>query len=465
MGLWEQIQIGIAKFMLKRLSIPKAMQLIASKERAWRLQDWRYQAEKEIGLVEKVAWVYACVRVIAENCAKVDLSIKKIVKENLYEDIFNHPLEQVLDVPNPFMDRFGLLEATFGSLKASGRAFWYLPVNALGEVAQIWPLLSSNVSIVPDRKNFVKAYVYNLGGEKIPFRPREILMFKCWAPTSIYEGMGALRASQHAVDQDVQAQRYGTAFFKNAAIPAGFLVTDQFLTPKQLDQIEDRFQKEYGGVDKAHAMAVLHGGLKYQQLMIDPERALLIANRTFSAKEILTAFGVPPTEVGMVVDVGRGTAEALHVVFLENVVEPLLTRVASTITRGVLRNKYYQNTIPSGRLIAKFGDVIPVHTETRSRAAERNARAAMTLVRALGAEEGLEEAKRQGLISQHATMGTPLIFGGQEGLMPGKREESNVTKEDAVARGGAALKGLEFENADELSRVVAELRALVDALE
>lgn len=463
MRLWDRIRWNVALYVMKRVGVPQAIRKIGAAEKPWGFQEWQYRSEEDLSFIEKVSWVFACTRVIAENCSKVGLNVKRVAKENLYENIFNHPFEMVLDSPNPFMDRFGLLEATFAPLKVAGRAFWYVNKNALGEVAQIWPLLPSKVFIVPDKRKLIKAFVYDTAGGKIPFSPSEIVMFKSWCPTSMYEGMGALRAAQHAVEQDVKAQDFGTAFFDNAAIPSGFLVTDQFLSQKQLDDIEARYQDKYGGTEKSHAMAILHGGLKYQQLMLDPERAMLIANRNFSAKEILTTFGVPPTEIGMVADVGRGTAEALHVVFLENVIEPLLTRVAGTITRGILQNKYYDNTYPNQRLVATFDDVIPVHTETRSRAAERNARATLTLVRSLGPDHGLAEAKRQGLVSQHAEMGVPLIFGGQEGLMLGRKEEGNIEKGDDVARGGAALKGIEEQLVwEDLTNLVSDLKEAVD---
>lgn len=474
MQLWDKARWEVAKWFLKRVGIPRAMRMVGMSEKPWSLNSWRTQSELDLDLIEKVAWVYACTRVISENCAKVPLRVKRVVAENLEEDIFDHPFERVLDSPNPFDDRFSLLEATFAPLKATGRAFWYIPTNALGEVAQIWPLLPSRMYIVPDKRNFVKSYVYQMGATKIPFRPDEILMFKSWSPLSQFEGMGALKPSADAVEQDQLAQTYGLKFFQNAAIPAGFLVTDQFLTPKQLKSIEETYQSKYGGEDKAGAMAVLHGGLKYQQLMLDPEKAMMIASRLFSAKEIMTAFGVPPTEIGMISDVGRGTAEALHVVFLENVIEPLLKRVSWRITQGILQNGYYKQAYANDRLVASFGDVIPVHTETRSRAAERNARATLTLIRALGADEGLEEAKRQGLVSQHATMGIPLVFGGQELLTGGgkkdettAKEDGNINKQDKVAIGGEALKGIsEVELAvDRLDGVAEELRSVINDLD
>ena len=79
-----------------------------------------------LGRYADQAWVYACVRIIQTKAAAVPLKVYKVGKDGKKVEQPNHPLKILLDSVNPFMDGYGLREATHGFKELGGNSIWLL---------------------------------------------------------------------------------------------------------------------------------------------------------------------------------------------------------------------------------------------------------------------------------------------------------------------------------------------------
>ena len=70
-------------------------------------------------------WVYIAINRIAEAVALVPLRVLRLEGEQQVE-VERHPLEVLLDAPNPYLSRFELFEQTCGMLELTGNAYWFL---------------------------------------------------------------------------------------------------------------------------------------------------------------------------------------------------------------------------------------------------------------------------------------------------------------------------------------------------
>src|SRR5688500_10840424 len=83
------------------------------------------EAGAQARVYQQSPWVYIAINRIAEAVALVPLRVMQMQGEKKIE-VERHPLETLLDAPNPFLSRFELFEQTAGILELTGNAYWFL---------------------------------------------------------------------------------------------------------------------------------------------------------------------------------------------------------------------------------------------------------------------------------------------------------------------------------------------------
>ena len=152
------------------------------------------ESESQARVYQQSPWVYIAVNRIAEAAALVPLHVQQLQGEQAI-DVERHPLEVLLDAPNPYLSRFELMEQTVGMLELTGDAYWFLVGDARGRPVQIWPLRPDRIAIVPDETHYVRGYVYEIDGQRIPLEAAEVVHFKRWHPSNDYYGL-TIKASK-----------------------------------------------------------------------------------------------------------------------------------------------------------------------------------------------------------------------------------------------------------------------------
>lgn len=183
-------------------------------------------------------WVYVAVNRIAEAAALVPLRVYHRRGEEL-TGVTRHPLEDLLDAPNPHLSRFELFEQTLGMLELTGNAYWFLTGDVHGRPAQIWPLRPDRVSIVPDPVHKIRGYVYEVDGQRIPLEAVEVVHFKRWHPANDYYGLSALEAARLAISSDrAMAEWNHNTFGQGNGVPAGIVNIKDFVSDTDFERIK-----------------------------------------------------------------------------------------------------------------------------------------------------------------------------------------------------------------------------------
>lgn len=95
----------------------------------------------------------------------------------------SHPVQRLLDFPNPFWSRSDLWRATETYLSLWSSAYWGLERDERGQVAEIWPLRSDRMRVVPDTDRYIKGFVYvGRGQQLIPYVPEDIVWIHYFNP-------------------------------------------------------------------------------------------------------------------------------------------------------------------------------------------------------------------------------------------------------------------------------------------
>ena len=244
-------------------------------------------------------WVYACVRAIASNLAGIEILPYIEKSDGSWVVNERHEFFPVLKRPNPHMSTYNLREYTAAAMKLNGNAYWYLERFGGTKVKEIWPLLPDDVKPYPSSKKLVDHYGLSVNGKEIPLAFDEVIHFKSFSPNSFIFGQGALTAARNTIATDIYAQIWNKAFFGNAARPDGVLQSDRELSDDTRKRVIESWKQMHQGVSKQGRTAILEDGLKYSQISASTKDMDFVNLRKDLRTEVLAAFGVPPSVVGL----------------------------------------------------------------------------------------------------------------------------------------------------------------------
>ena len=289
----------------------------------------------------QIATVYACVRLLAESVAQLPLHLYKVTDHDGQEKAQDHPLYKILyREPNPEMTRFSYIEAVMTHLLLWGNSYSQIIRDGKNNVLGLYPLLPENVEI--DRTEsgelyyIYHAYTNEVPGEKnkdVIFQRDEVLHIPGLSFNGLV-GFSPIAMMKNALGTTMAVEKYGSAFFKNGAQPAGVLEHPGVLKDPQ--KIRDNWTRAYGGPGNAHKVAVLEEGMQYKPISLPPEDSQFLSTREFGVEEICRIFRVPPH---LVQDLKRSTFNNIEhqgISFVQYTLMPWLARIEQAIVKDLL---------------------------------------------------------------------------------------------------------------------------------
>jgi phage portal protein BeeE len=285
-----------------------------------------------LGAYGASSWVYVAVNRIAEAAALVPLHVYRLDGEQRIA-VERHPLEALLDYPNPLMSCFELFEQTVGMLELTGNAYWFLAGDARGRPAEIWPLRPDRIAVVPDPVRAVAGYLYEIDGQRIP-----------------------LEAARLAVQSDrAMAEWNRSTFGQDNGVPAGIVSIKEFVSDTDFERIKREWRSSYGGGQRRTAF--LRGGtVDWQSIGLSHTDLDFLQGRKAHRDEILNIFGVP---VGLVSEnATEANAKVAERHFIERTLWPKLVRLDGKISQELL-------PFWGEGYVAAFEDIRPTDTQAR----------------------------------------------------------------------------------------------------
>ena len=222
-----------------------------------------------------------------------------------------------------------------------GNAYAQIVRDGKNGILGLYPLLPENVEIDRDPKSGDLIYTYHAYTDEKPgehdkdiiFRRDEILHIPGLGFNGLV-GFSPIAMMKNALGAVMAVERYGSAFFKNGAQPAGVLEHPGVLKDPQ--KIRDNWTKAYGGAHNAHRIAVLEEGMQYKPISLPPEDSQFLSTREFDVEEICRMFQVPPH---LVQDLKRSTFNNIEhqgIAFVQYSLMPWIIRIEKGIMKDLL---------------------------------------------------------------------------------------------------------------------------------
>ncbi|WP_296476820.1 phage portal protein [Roseinatronobacter sp.] len=278
---------------------------------------------------------FRAVRLISEAASALPLILQDC--ERRYE---THPVLDLISRPNPAQGRAELFEALYAQLLLSGNAYLEAVTDAGGGVRELHVLRSDRMRVVPGSDGWPVAYDYSVGAAKHRFHMREgaapICHIRSFHPQDDHYGLSPLEAARRAVDVHNAASNWSKALLDNAARPSGAIIYrgeagQGSMSPAQFERLQAEMETHHTGARNAGRPMLLEGGLDWKPMGFSPSDMEFQKTKEAAAREIATAFGVPPMLLGIPGDATYANYQEANRGFYRLTVLPMAMRVTASV--------------------------------------------------------------------------------------------------------------------------------------
>jgi len=140
-------------------------------------------------------------------------------------------------------------------------------------------------------------YVTSINGQQHKLRGEDVIHIPGLSFDGL-EGLDVFTVMADAFGLEVAQHKHAETFFKKGTQTVGFLTAPKRLGDEELDDLRSNWAKMQAGLENMHNVGVLHGGMDFKSLGIDPQKAQLMQSREFGLTEVANIFCAPPHKAG-----------------------------------------------------------------------------------------------------------------------------------------------------------------------
>lgn len=249
--------------------------------------------------------VTASLRWAMKNVVAAPITIERLVNNN-YEVVANHPAQQMLSAPNPYMTGRQMMQGITLSLVLEGNAYIYKVRNGNDRLVGLQYLPHGHVTAVPglDANGTpvpISKYEYRAGSKTLPILPGDMIHIKDGVdPLNSALGWSGLRSVVNEILTDDEASAYTYAVLKNLGV-SGFIMSpmgDDVITEDQAEKLKKLVKAETTGDNRGEPI-VLSQAVQIDTKGYSPEEMALDKMRRVPQERILAIIGINGMVLGL----------------------------------------------------------------------------------------------------------------------------------------------------------------------
>lgn len=305
---------------------------------------------KDLGNGQSNSAVTACLQVLGVSFSEANLIIKSIDKEGVETTIPNHPMELLMQRPNPYMSGDVVQQYIMNAMHVFGDAYLLKQRNAVGQVVALYPLIPDNVTPKGTPETLITHYVYEMENNEVKIAPEEIIHFRMGLnPKDHKKGYSPLLTVLREVFGDESAGQLATALLSNMGVPSVMITpkNDFGITDDEGVQIAKTYQQKVGGSKRGQPL-VLSGDMNIEKLSFSPSELDIGTLRRIPEERVSAVLGVPAILAGLGAGLAQATysnAKVLREYFTENKLIPMWRMISAELTHQLLVPDYESNAI------------------------------------------------------------------------------------------------------------------------
>lgn len=300
-----------------------------------------------------VSAVWACVRAISEDVAKLPLILYRETGGKGKERLKTHPLYRLLhDAPNPDMSSFDFRSTVTAHALLTGNGYGRIYRDGVSRPSEFEILDPTRVEVRRSTVDGSIVYVYRdpWTGKRETIFADDILHIRGLGFNGLV-GYSVVEWARRSLGLTAAAEKFGAAFFGNSSTPKGVLEHPGELDDEGEDRLRKSWEAAHRGPGNANRVAILEDGLKFKPVTIPPEDAQFLETRQFQIAEVCRWFRMPPHKVA---DLSRATfsnIEHSSIEYVGDTLMPWLVRWEQEIRRKCFTSSE-RNTLAAEHLVA-----------------------------------------------------------------------------------------------------------------
>lgn len=296
----------------------------------------------EIDLYGNVGSIYGIVSRIANSTSRHEWSLGRRRSRNPDKGgiipVERHAALDLWDQPNPFMARQELVEITQQFLELTGEGIWVVAyAEGIKLPLELWPVRPDRMAPVPSPTEYMAGWVYfGPNGQRIPLGLDEVIQLKYPNPGDPLRGLGPVSAIQMEAQSRYMATLWNLQFFRNSALPGGYVSFDRELTDTEFRTWVERWRETHQGANNAHRVGILENA-KFVDASVSQRDMQFAEMMRVTGDHMREPFGIHKASVGMSEDVNRANAEAAQWLFADEIIDPRLDRIKGKLNNQLLK--------------------------------------------------------------------------------------------------------------------------------
>ena len=322
---WQEKQLQAARDFLDR---------IFKQNPKW--TNWTTEAAVREGYRASL-WAYAAINKKAKAAASVPWYVYRQQPDGSWQKVDSHPLQQLIDKPNPFTSRNAMIERLIMQLDLAGNSLHHI-VTVGGTAVELWNVNPDLIEPITDRQEFISGYkVKGFEGQApVKVAAAEILHTMYIDPSNPYWGIAPLQVAARTVDTEIEAVNWNKVALQNRAVTDGIFSIKEPLSQQQYNELRKQVREQHQGADNARAPWILGAGAEWQQMSLSPADMDFIEGKRMTREEIVAIFQVPPPLVGILDRANYSNMQEARRVFWLDTIIPLLNDLREAFNRSLL---------------------------------------------------------------------------------------------------------------------------------
>ncbi len=288
-----------------------------------------------------ISTVYACVRVISEDVAKLPVTVWRRMEDGGRQEATGHPLHAILRRPNRHMSIKSLMMALTAAYQFRGNGIAIILRDNQGRPTGLWPVNPSVVQIhdspegrlfysVTRRTSIDRAV---LAGKPEMIPDYDVLHVRGMTFDGLI-GMSALAQLRESMGIAIAGEKLSGKMLKNGATPGGTLNHPGKLTDEVMGRLRSTWNSRHAGAENAGNTPILEEGMEFKPTGMSSVDAQFLEQRKFTIEEIARGFRVPLHMIGMLDRMTNNNVEALTRSYYDQALMPVLEVLEAELARA-----------------------------------------------------------------------------------------------------------------------------------
>lgn len=265
---------------------------------------WRYDRVVEEALL-KNELIYSCISLKANATTQIGM---KVYDKKTNEHLPDHPMQKLLERPNPYMTQNDFWENVIFNLDLAGLAPFQKLFNSAGELIQLWPMRPDKLGFKKASTAYIAGYAFRADdGYEYELKPEQVMFFIHRDPRDPLKPISRALIAGRQIDVDNAETDHMKLHWEKGGIPPVVLTSKNKLDKDQRAAARANWVERYGGYQNWNTPVILDGETSVQTLGFSfRDMGLEIIDGRIETR-ICMVMDVPPIIVGTAYGLSRST--------------------------------------------------------------------------------------------------------------------------------------------------------------